>query len=131
MSSEPLEQISTSLRPPSSSSSKEGMGAVFRSVAVMMVSSGSDAAHGLLEPGDVGQLLGGLLREELEQLLGGEPTDRGHAAKGRGLALLGLVGPGEADHLEVTGGQFEADVGGELAGEVLVPLGGLGEEPLV
>jgi hypothetical protein len=31
----------------------------------------------------------------------------------------------------MAGGQLEADVGGELTAELLVPLGGVGEEPLV
>ena len=74
---------------------------------------GSHAAVGLGQPGDVGHLLGRLLREQREQLLGRDAADRRDPAQRRGLALLGEVLAQEADRLPVLVGQLDADLGGE------------------
>src|SRR5438552_11672334 len=130
MSRLPLEQMMASLRPVVVSSSKFGTiaGAV---CAVMVGASGSDAAVWLGQAGDVGHLLGRLLREQGEQVLGRDTADDRHPAQGRRLPLGLEVRAQEPDRLPVRPGQADADLRGQLLGEVVVPFVIDGEEPLV
>src|ERR671911_960594 len=126
MSRLPLEQMIASLRSPSASSSNEGTrGDV--PVDVMSVScGGSHATAGLREPGDVGHLLGRLLGEQDEQLLGGYPTHCRHAAQRGGLALLREVPAQELDRLPVVVTHLDADLVGKHLAQVLGPFVVLG-----
>src|SRR6476659_8306446 len=130
MSRLPLEQMIASLRPLSSSPKVGTIGAV--SVVVMTVSLvGSHATAGLGQPGDVGHLLGRLLGEEGEQLLGRVATECCTPAQRRGLAVLGEAVAQEPARLPVRGAHLDADLGGERRTQVFGPLGVLGHEALV
>src|SRR6266511_980407 len=129
MSRLPLEQMMASLRPVVVSSSKFGTIAGALSTVVIAVSS--HAAVGLGQAGDIGHLLGRLLGEQGEQLLGGDAADDGHPAQGGSLALDGVVGAQEPDGLPMRVGQVDAGLRGELLGQGVVPLVVNREEPLV
>src|SRR6476620_1823829 len=109
MSRLPLEQMMASFRPDSGSPKEGTMGA--ESVVVMGSSSDhagwSDAAARLGQAGDVGELLGGLLREQHEQRLGGDSPHRADPTERRGLALVGEVLPEEPDRLPVLVGTLD------------------------
>src|SRR4051794_13147600 len=112
MSRLPFEQMMASLRPVGASSSK--LGTMAGAVSVVMVSLRSHAAVWLRQARDVGHLLRRLLREQHEQLLGGDSADRGHAPNGGRLAALGgEIRPQEVDCLPVLVGQVDADRVGE------------------
>src|SRR5512139_2452598 len=153
MSRVPFEQMIASLRPPSSSSPKSGTiaGEVPVPVpapvlVVVMVSlrlyrlykndsstraPRSDTALGLGQTGDVGHLLCGLLGEEPEELLGRDAADHGDPPDGGGLSLLLVVLAQEPDRLPVLLGQWlDADLRGEPARQLIIPLVVLGEETL-
>ncbi len=100
------------------------------SSSLCVVVARSDAAVWLRETGDVGHLLGRLLGEELEELLGRDASGDGHAAQGRRLALGGEVLAQEVDRLPVLVRQLDADLGGQGLAHGLVPLARLREEAL-
>src|SRR5215472_9463179 len=93
---------------------------------------GSDAAPRFGNAGHLGGDLGWALREELVELLDGDP--RGLAQdpdRGPGALLLVLV-PHEPDDLPVLGGQMIDALGlGDLRRHFLGPLAGVGEEAVV
>src|SRR5665648_345692 len=128
MSRLPLEQMMASLRPLPAWSSKLGTMGVLIAVSSRVPATWSDAAAGLGQAGDVGHLLGRLLGEQCELVLGREAADGLHPPGGGGLALGGEVLAQELQALPVLGGQLDADRGGELGGQVVVPLGRVGQE---
>src|SRR5450756_1311202 len=130
MSRLPLEQMMASLRPLPASSSKLGTMGVLIAVSSRVPATWSDAAAGLGQAGDVGHLLGRLLGEQRELVLGRKAADGLHPPGGGGLALGGEVLAQELQDLPVLGGELDADRGGELGGQVVVPLGRVGQEAL-
>src|SRR5665648_1280598 len=91
MSRLPLEQMMASLRPLLASSSKLGTMGVLIAVSARVQATWSDAAAGLGQAGDVGHLLGRLLGEECELVLGRKAADGLHPPGGGRLALGGEV----------------------------------------
>src|SRR5450756_221912 len=130
MSRLPLEQMMASLRPLPAWSSKLGTMGVLMTVSSRVPATWSDAAAGLGQTGDVGHLLGRLLGEQRELVLGRKAADGLHPPGGGGLALRGEVLAQDLQDLPVLGGELDADRGGELGGQVVVPLGRVGQEAL-
>src|SRR5690349_7407971 len=98
MSRLPLEQMMASLRPVSTSPKA---GTIGSSLVMVMSVLLSHAAVGLGQPGDVRELLGRLLGEQPEQVLGRDAADDADPSQGGGLALLAEVLAQEADRLPV------------------------------
>src|SRR5665647_366312 len=117
MSRLPLEQMMASLRPLPASSSKLGTMGVLMTVSSRVQATWSDAAAGLGQAGDVGHLLGRLLGEQCELVLGRKAADGLHPPGGGRLALGGEVLAQELEDLPVLGGELDADRGGELTAE--------------
>src|SRR5688500_11042925 len=103
MSRLPLEQMIASLRPVASSSK---LGTIAGAVSVVMVDASSHAAVRFGQAGDVGHLLGRLLGEQGEQLLGGDAGEGGDAADRGGLPAGAEVLAQEPDRRPVRVGQF-------------------------
>src|SRR6266496_2821648 len=129
MSRLPLEQMIASLRSVLMSSPKSGATSGVISV-VLMTGPFSHATARLGQAGDVGHFLGRLAGEQGEQLLHRNPSERRHPAQGRGLAVRRVVGAQEADRLPVILGERDADLSGQLYGELFGPLAVLGQESL-
>src|SRR6266545_1962344 len=129
MSRLPLEQMMASLRPLVVSSSK--FGTIVGAVSTVVMAVSSHAAVGLGQAGDVGHLLGRLLREQGEQVLGRDTAHDRHATQRRRLAPVGVVVAQEPDGLPVRVGQVDADPRGQLLGQVVVPLVVDGQESFV
>src|SRR6478672_6899948 len=113
MSRLPLEQMIASLRSVWASPNDGTTGWVSVTVMSLSFTRASHAAVRLGEPRDVGELLGRLLGEQLEQGLGRDPADDADAAQGRGLALLRVVLAQEVDRLPVLVGELDPDLRGE------------------
>jgi len=91
----------------------------------------SDTADRLGKTGDIGHLLGRLLREELEELFGREAAQRGNSSQGRRLPFCLIVSTQETDCLEVAVGEIDPDVRRELSSQRLVPLVVFGQKSFV